>query len=221
MAVAVLKSTATYVDLTKPKIKNINGLVLDGSSKSNSGVKNVQVQLIGSEEQISVTDRSGRFKIKDVVTFSGMPVYVETVHPRMGFKHRYQLTNSNFDGARLYRFSSDQVTQWVDQLEGGVSPQSGMIVAALPKISNTENAEFYAGVYSMKEGNNLVPETYSLSLRGQLEVKRALEERLPRFLSVQVPSGFALAEVKNQNKEVVWSEMVSTQKNVINVIGFN
>jgi len=221
VGVATLESTATYVDLSKPSMKTIKGTVLDGSSHSNTGVKNVQVQVIGNEEKISVTNNDGQFKIDNIVTFSNMPVYVETVHPRMGFKHRYQVANNKFNSAQLYRFSVDQVMQWTDQLEGGVSPQSGLIVAALPKISNTNNNEFFAGVHSLRADNNLTPETYSLSSGGQLEVRQALEGRLPRFLSVQVPSGFVLAEVKDQNREVVWSEMISAQKNVINVIGFN
>ena len=147
------------------------------------------------------------------------PVFVETTTP-IGFKHRYRVTPSNLDGVELYRLGDKQVRDWVAQLEGGVSPDSGLIVAAMPSLTkNYGDGRLFPSTHSLLGNTTLTPETYTLSADGELEESKPLEAASPRYVSVQIPTGPVVSQVEDNNRNVVWSQLVLAQPGVISIVG--
>jgi hypothetical protein len=124
------------------------------------------------------------------------------------------------EGVDLFRMSDAQIQAWVGQLEGGVSPDSGLIVAAMPSLARRYGeGRLFAGTKTLLGNRTLSPETYVVSQDGQLEEGKPLEMNASRFVSVQVPAGPVVSQVEDNNRNVVWSQLVLAQPGVVNVVG--
>jgi hypothetical protein len=120
----------------------------------------------------------------------------------------------------LFRLGDEQVRSWVSQLEGGVSPDSGLIVAAMPSLVQAYgDGRLFASTQTLLGNTTLTPETYALSASGELLADRPLEGTSPRVVSVQIPTGPVVSQVTDNNQNVVWSQLVLAQPGVISMVG--
>jgi hypothetical protein len=219
VAVPVLNGSSTYLDLTSVSKRPFNGYVLDATAQTRKGVSGAAVSVIGQPNAVFFATESGYFNLSEVYAIGSYPVYAETSTPQ-GFKHRYRITPGKMENIELFRMSDAQVQGWVSQLEGGVSPDSGMIVAAMPKLTRRYgDGRLFTGTRSLLPNRTLNPETYLISEEGALEAGKPLEIAASRFISVQVPAGPVVSYVEDNNRNVVWSQLVLAQPGVVNVVG--
>jgi hypothetical protein len=219
VAVPVLSETATYVDLSIVTKKSVTGRVLDAGSASAQSIRGAEVRVIGQPGTVAVTDSQGQFSISNVSVISNYPLYLET-DAASGYTHRYKVASGHERDLTLFRLGNDQLTEWLGQLEGGVSSTSGVIVAAVPRpIAANSEYTVYPSTESLASAATLKPETYALSSEGQLQINVPLKPESPRFISVQVPEGPAIVRLEDQRQAMVWSELVISQPGIVNVIG--
>lgn len=220
IAIPVLNATATYVDLSDVRLVQAKGAVYNGATDQAEGLAQVRVRVAGGADSERVTDLRGRFVIDRVIVAGSYPVVLET-DAATGYTHRYQVSPDRIGGLALFRMADDQVQNWIGQLEGGVSPESGMIVAAVSQetIARMERKVLYPAARTLSDDATLKPESYAVSSEGYLQHKEALNQERPRIVSVQVPEGPAVVEARNGAGAVEWSEMVFAQSAIINVVG--
>jgi hypothetical protein len=218
LAVPVLGGVMAYVDLTQVEKRTISGRILEAADSSPHGVSGIRVQVVGSGMS-TVTGSSGDFHIDNVIAFGDQSLYLET-ETQKSFPHRYKLSPSATTHLSLFHLNESQVHEWIGQLEGGVSSESGLILGALPTLSaSQEDRKPQVGTRSLANGPTLTPETYTLSGSGQLMVKTPLNGVRSRFLSVQVPEGPTLVEVVDKDNRLIWSEITVVSPRVLTIVG--
>lgn len=219
IVVPVMAGAATFVDLEGIRVANAAGHVLDASNADTQGLKGVRVTAIGNSKHEGVlTQKDGSFRIPRVAFHPEHPIVLEA-EALGGFTHRYQARPADIESLSLFRLGENQVQTWIGQLEGGVSPESGLVLAAIPpEVIASVPVPAFPGLRSLNGIATLVPETYTLSAQGQLEVKAALDATHPRFIGVQVPEGPVIAEVRTKAGEAVWSELLVASPRVINLV---
>ena len=218
VAIPALSGVSTYADVTQPVQRTVTGHVYDSGSSKFAGLSNVQVRVVGQQNANVTTGASGDFRIANVTVIDHFPLYLET-DADIGATHRYRVLAGQEGNLSLYRLRDEQVRELVDQLEGGVSQDSGLIVAATPQIVESEPEGLFPSVYSLLPTPTLRPETYTMDNSGQLEVNTSLTADAVRFASVQVPDGPALARLENKAQANVWSELVFAQARIVNIVG--
>jgi hypothetical protein len=224
IGVAILGGTATYADLISLRKSTITGKVLDGSDAQVRSMVGVTVRVLGAVAAHTETSRGGRFNIENVLTVGDYPVYVETDAPA-GYTHRYQLSPSQLQNATLYRLSDAAIQTWINQLEGAISPDSGIVIAAAPGVLSAQPAKTKLTpiVQSLAPSPTLRPEVYTLSPAGQMQVGESLDAQNTRFISVQVPEGPAVARLidpeRPTDQNLIWSELIMASPAVVNIIG--
>ncbi len=210
---------ATHVDLSRVRTRPFNGKVLDGSSHKMKHVAGATVRVLGQPSQSALTDRYGNFRFEEVIAFGDQPIFVEA-EAKGGFPHRYKITPNQQDPLQLFTFRNEQIQVWLGQLEGGLSPQSGLLIGVyLGQPKSFSKDELLPKLLPLHANSTLLPETYTLAPNDQLQVKLPLEAESPRFLSVQIPEGANLAVVEDSRKNVIWSDLIVASPGVVNVIG--
>jgi hypothetical protein len=224
VGLAVVGGTATFADLTTIRKSTVTGKILDGSDAQSRAMAGASVRVLGAVSTHTESNRSGRFSIENVLTVGDYPVYIET-DSNGGYTHRYQLAPSQLQNAVLYRLSPSAIQTWTTQLEGAISPDSGIVIAAVPSIAANPatRGRLTPLVQSLASNPTLRPEVYTLSSVGQMQVGQSLGPQNTRFVSVQVPEGPAIAKVvdseKPADKNLVWSEMLMVSPAVVNIVG--
>lgn len=219
VVVPVLNGNSTFVDLTAVSKRALSGYVLDASAQTRTGIASASIGVVGQPNAVFFTTESGYFHLSEVYAVGTYPVFVEMTTP-VGFKHRYRVAPGKMEGLDLYRLNDDQVRGWVSQLEGGVSPDSGLVVAAMPSLVHQYgDGRLFPSTHTLLGNATLTPETYTISSGGALEEGKPLEAAAPRFVSVQIPSGPVVSQVEDNNQNVVWSELVLAQPGVISIVG--
>jgi len=208
---------STFVRIPMPALKTIEARVFDASSRVARGIPSLSVQVIGQDGKAAVTDTRGTFEIRDVVTFGDYPLYVDVAPNEKSFKHRYRIRANETKGKSLFYFSEPIVAHWVSQLEGGVSPFSGLVVGAVPSIAQEKTAYVRVGNFDKKAP--LSPEAYTLMADDSLNGSQKIGNGNVRFIGVQIPEGPNVPTVLGPAGEVLWSELVIAQPGVINVVG--
>lgn len=220
LTLPVFGGMLSFADLSQPEKKELSGKLIDASSKNTRGLSGMRVQLIGSG-QTTVTNGSGVFHLDNVIGFGNQPVYVEAEMNR-GYPHRYKLNLTDGKSGKLPLFvmSEEQVHEWVGQLEGGISTESGLIVAALPTVAAAnEDKKPMPTIKTLATDPTLVPETYTVSSSGQLQVKTPMSATNSRLVGVQVPEGPAIVQLTDRDGRVLWSELLVISPRVLSVIG--
>jgi len=219
ISIPILPGQATFVDLSQLRTSKVAGYVYDAESSEPYPLGGVQIRLSGTTGQDVLSGSDGYFEIPQVVTVADYPVFIESDHPS-GFTHRYEIHPESADKVTLYRLSSKQVSGWLDQLEGGVSSESGLLIAALPNslFENKLEKKLFPRLTPLLQGPKLVPESYTIAPSGQLEVQKPVHSQLPRFLSVQLPEGPIAAEVIDEKGGLVWSHLLIAQPGIINIV---
>ena len=125
----------------------------------------MRVQLIGSG-QTTVTNGSGIFKLESVICFGNQPLYVEAEF-NQGYPHRYKVTPPappRAENRPSIVISEEQIHDWVGQLEGGISTESGLVIAAIPTVASAhEDKKPFPASRRLATDPTLVPETYTVS----------------------------------------------------------
>ena len=217
--VPVLEGTATYADLTPRHLNTISGKVVDGASSALMGLKGIEVRVIGQPQATVMTDAAGNFQLQQVMGVADRPLYLET-DGRTGYTHRYRVTPSSFYGVTLFRLRPEQIQNWVGQLEGGISPDSGLAMGALPGLVNANpGQQLFPQFQSVLTSSNLPPETYTLvSDEDHLVTNTPLDSLSPRFVGVQLADGPILGKVEDKSQNVIWSELLIASPDVLNLI---
>ncbi len=222
VVVAAMGRASTYVDLSNISHVAVSGVVMDGSSDAPRPLANVTVRILGRSSASTQSDSHGRFQFSDILAVADHPVLIET-DSMDGYTHRYQLRKDQLSSATLYRLDPSAVEEWLGQLEGSISSESGLVVAALPSLvtGTNEVAHLQPAVQSLDTSGTLFPEVYTVDDTGQLEVHAPLSEHANRFVSVQIPEGPALVSAVDASGQPTWSEIVVASPRVINLIGPN
>lgn len=222
VVVPVLRGRATYLDLTSVSRKDLSGHVYETKADDMKPLVGATVSVAGQPSTLMLTGSDGGFNLRAVYTVSTYPLYVdvETKLDR-GSNHRYRVAPEKMQGIELFRMSAELVQVWLDQLESGVSPESGIVVGALPGLvkKHGEGRLFPLVKTLLSDPTLTPPETYTLSSAGQLDFGPPLEATKGRFVSVQVPEGPAITSVEDNNRQVLWSELLFASPKVINVVG--
>lgn len=218
VALPVLNETSTYVDLRKVRDVSITGRILDALAFGAEGISNAQVQLVGFESSSQVSNSSGRFSIPGLRLYSDLPLYLEVRTPE-GFVHRYQVKSNRLLGLNLFHFDSSVIAGMLRQLEGGVSPESGIAIGAAPGLRAREKGQLLPSVRSIEARSSLVPEAYSLDGADHLLVEQSLSVESPRYLSVQLPEGLNVLGLQSEKGETLSSELLMSSPGVVNVVG--
>ncbi len=215
IALPVIGGAATRLTLMPPERSAISGRILDAGVVSAKGLSGVRVHVVGQSDAATSTDLRGAFKLEGVFTLSHHPIFIET-EAQGGFAHRHRIEwpfNRSFS---LFRFKAKQLQGWLDQLEGGVSPESGLVLGALPAVTNEVG---FPSLRPLGTIGTLQPETYTILEDDRLAAHRSLVFEAPRFVSVQVPEGVNLGQVEDQEGQTLWSQLLYSSPGVINVIG--
>jgi hypothetical protein len=221
IAVPVLEGTATYLELKVPERVDLSGYVFDGKSRLLKGVAEKEIRVIGQSSKVALTDSRGRFKITGVLISGDYPIYLET-ESASKYTHRYRVERANMDRAVLFQFHESQIEGWIRQLERGIGADGGMLVVGLPNIFNkSDESALYPGLRPTLSNPTFSPETYSLTADDRLIENTSLEKESPRFISVEIPDGPGLAELKSKEQKTLWSKLIFSSPKVINVIGPN
>jgi hypothetical protein len=217
----VLEGTGTYVDVPRPTQLGLSGRVLDAGSAHARGLSQLTVHVVGQPGKSTITAHDGSFVLNDVVSLAGQPLFLE-VSGNQGFTHRYRVVPTRGAQLTLFRFDEEQIRFWLDQLEGGISPDSGMILAALPAATAAAgDGNLTPSVRPLARRATLAPETYTLSAQDRLMVRTPLRSGRARFLAVQVPEGINIAQTDDRQSHTTWSELVIASPGVVNVLGPN
>lgn len=214
VAIAALPGNATYVDLSSPVEGILEGTVYAAESKDRVPLPNVQVSLVGRGLSPQFTTESGRYHFPSVLRFGSHPLYVETESSE-GYKHRYKVL-ANRTLADLFRFSAQEVRGWADQLEGGFSEGSGLLVAAFHSLTRIPG-EKYAGLIMENSSRTLEPELYPIDPHGKLSTQRVLDGAHSRFIGAQLPDGVGKAVVDGKS-ERIWSSLFVPQADVVHLL---
>jgi len=219
VALPVMAGAATYANLTKIDTVTVTGAVRAIGQSAPQSVRRSQVRVVGQPKATMTAKAGGRFSLPNAQVVGNYPLYLET-DASQGYTHRYRAFRSELGHLTLFRIASAQLDEWVSHLEGGVSPDSGLVMAALPTLAgDTEQGPLFPSVQSVLFSSPLRPETYTLSGQGELMVNTPLRPEAFRFLGVQVSEGPAMVHVENQSQQTVWSELIVSSPGVINLIG--
>jgi hypothetical protein len=216
----VKAQTVTYLDLRNIWETELTGSVLDAGSRQASGLTGVRVKVIGQSVASATTSDTGTYRLMKVSVVGNHPLELET-HASVGYPHRYRVTPKRGQIQTLFRFSEKQIERWLGQLRGGLSPASGLLLAAVPELSSvTEQTQAAASPFVTPWNDSAVlsPETYTLGAQDELLVHQPLEQESPRFLALQLPEGGNRAALEDQRGVEIWSQMVIASPGVVNVI---
>jgi hypothetical protein len=175
--------------------------------------------LVGQSGPAATTDARGFFRIPRAIVYGDHPLFIETDHSS-GYAHRYRVMQDALESLILYRFNEARVQGWLSQLEGGVSVQSGLMIGTVPGLAaSVEPGSVLVPTVQPLQTEALVPEVYTLSPRDHLKVASVLSAEQPRFISVQLPRGPAMAIIEDRNRDVIFSELFFASPGVVNVLG--
>ncbi|MEO7163343.1 MAG: hypothetical protein ABI041_10525, partial [Bdellovibrionia bacterium] len=224
VAFPVIGGTATYLDLTQISYTSFYGQVVLTADeiKGQIGLSRSTVRMLGQAAVSGVANAGGYFHFDDVMVVSDYPVFVET-DKGLGFTHRYRVLPKNLQNLTLYRISRHHINDWIGQIEGGISEDSGIVLAAVPGIvAGQPDATLVPSFRSIAPTLRMIPETYTLTPTDLLQPRTALDADENRFLGIEVPEGPVLAQVSQisgEKKAVIWSELTIVSPNVVTLVG--
>ncbi|MCM2277980.1 MAG: hypothetical protein NDJ89_07865 [Oligoflexia bacterium] len=224
VGIMVMPGTATYLDFSRVARTQVNGRVLDAGRAEVKALRDITVGVLGSPLSSKVrSGRHGEFVLKDVLVVGDFPLFLETdTDPAslQGFVHRYERDPSKLKDVMLYRFGETQIQEWTSQLKGGISEDSGLLLALAPQeiIALHEPSPLFPKIETLASSATLEPETYALSAVGQLLVNSAVDPESPRVLGVQMPEGPALLRLESGEGRLAWSRLTVTSRGVVSII---
>ena len=212
VAVAIVGGYSTDADLRVIRKVSVRGKVSSASARSFAPVAGVTVSRVGQLDSAVKTDSAGSFQFAKVLVAGNLPLYFEYHRAAGSFPHRVrvQLSDSDaIDVGALFGFEDQQIVGWVSQLEGGVSPESGVIVGAWSSSEKQlRSNSLYPVTYPIEPNPVLEPETYYLEGAERLTVAGTLSPGRNRIMSTQLVAGLHKVELRDEvSDQVAWSEI--------------
>lgn len=203
--------TVTYLDWSDLDVRDLKGRVYDSQGRGMKGVY-LQFAMDSGNRYLVSTGQRGEFRILGVPFLSDYPVYLDTVTSRE-FIHRHTVYSMN-EEIPLFRFDRNQVTAWLEQISGGLSDQSGLVVGSVKHL-------FQASGYSRLTPKLDTPASraFTLSPSGELLEDTPIETTVPVFLLTEVGPGFHQLSLQDtESAAKAWWGSVYSAPGVINVV---
>ena len=230
VGIPVLPGIATFVDAEKMDRRTIYAQVVSAEAIEREQTRRAKYRVVGAVEHSSTdaggwleTDQNGQLEISNHAFLGGMSAYLDVVSGLDGFIHRYEIPARTFSASEqqpLFYFGSAKVEALVRQLDGGLNPAGGMLIAAVPGLIRKihELGPTFPEVELLTASATMAPELYTLAAGGKIQVTTPLDKEHPRFIAVQVPEGPLVAKVKSAKPDVVWSSLQIASPALINVV---
>ena len=141
IGVPVLAGSMTYIDVSSISPVQLKGRILDGSSRVGKAIEAGTIRVLEDGEHFTATDAMGNFDLGRIQTVLDHPILIETqaknAQGLTGMPQRFQLSPSTARKGRvvLFHLAQVQVDEWLGQLEGGISPNSAVVVGAVPSLA--------------------------------------------------------------------------------------
>ncbi|MBL7715936.1 MAG: hypothetical protein JNL01_10770 [Bdellovibrionales bacterium] len=211
----VLAGKVSRLDARTVKSARIRGRILGADVNSAQKLNGVHLKVVGQTEQ----KVNGTFDLADVSYVPGFPVYIE-LEAKDGFTHRYSVDPSKELRNDFFLFGANRVQEWVGQLEGGVHPTSGLVVAAFTvMIPNLESKRGTFKVEPVIADQGLDPESYVLGAGEKLLVATPLSPENTIGIGAQVPEGLNQVRIEDRLGKVKWNRWIPSSPGVISVSG--
>ncbi len=212
VAVAIVGGYSTDADLRAIRKVSVRGKVSSASARTFAPVSGVTVSRVGQLDSVVKTDSVGSFRFGELLVAGNLPLYFEYHRAAGSFPHRVRVQTSDHNAIEvgtLFGFDDQQIVGWVSQLEGGVSPESGVIVGAWGANEKQLRANsLYPVTYPIEPNPVLEPETYYLEGGERLTVAGTLSPGRNRIMSTQLVAGLHKVELRDEvSDEVSWSEI--------------
>lgn len=209
---------SSYIDLTEIYSMHLSGRVLDATQNKTKGTGQVTVQIIEQSQSLTVSDPHGYFSFPNLVTAPGFATFIET-NSEDGFTHRYQVRADLENEVTLYRLPSTQIQEWIGHLAGGISDQSGIIVGAFPTLTAIKENQPLSAAIGTFVDPPLIPQIFGLTASGDLKSDSVVSSESHRLLGVQISEGNHILELTDLSQKQIWSELIVSSPNVINMVG--
>ena len=217
VAIPVMTGVATYVDLTHLQQVSVSGQV---SEKTDDASVWTTLRVVGQDRAVTSFQLGQRFKLDQVVLAFPYPLYVETDRGE-GYTQRYRLLPEQLNDARLTRFSGERVEKWrsrISQLQSGINPQSGMLVAAFPGLSQQySESELKVRIRSISGSTDLTPQIYVRAPNGVLNLDDTIAPHEDFIVGAQIPEGPFLLETLDLQGRLIHSELGFASPGVLNI----
>ena len=220
----VLSASATYLELTPPELRTLSIQVLDGTAKVARPISGAQLRVVGWKAPSVGSGKEGRAVLRSLPQVGTYPVYFE-VTPREGYPHRYRVQADRSE-VQAWVFSEGVVSQWLSQLEGGVHPDSGLLVGRVDPRGLGGGGAFSPQLESHTLDQAVQPEVYHWVRSdddgaGELAVDTELDAQNSRFVGVQLMPGAHSVSILSGPASVankVWSDWMISSPGVIQVV---
>lgn len=215
VALPVMAGKASALDATIVRQTRIRGRMLGADQSSAQTLNGVKVKVIGQGEQKA----DGVFDLSAVQYIPNFPVYIE-LEPKEGFPHRYAVDPTREARNDYFIFGSQRIQEWVGQLEGGVHPSSGLVVAAFSGIiPYLESKRGNFRIQPVNSDSSLDPESYVLGAGEKLLVSTPLSPENSIGIGAQVPEGLNQISIEDRLGKVKWNRWIPSSPGVISVSG--
>jgi hypothetical protein len=216
--IPVLAGVTTQVDFRRTRTVRLRGNLWNSESAKAQAQVHAELRAVGYPQAVAITDEQGAFDLGSVSVPLGLPIFLEARTPE-GYPHRYSVS-SDLEEARLglFYFSPARVGRWLSQLDGGVHPKSGMIVAA---VSSSILRGGKPAIKNLNGDLNSAAETYWLTAGDRVEtptVSAPARQPVAQWLGVEVNSSSVLAGIKSARGRWLMAEWMPVSPGVISVM---
>ena len=218
VAVPVLTGAASYLDLTHLQSTTLSGKVTE-RTEDQSSIATLRV--VGQSTAVTGVHLGQEFKLEGVVVAHPYPLFVETDRGD-GYTQRYRLQPDQLRDVVLTRFSRERVERWRGQislLQGGISPESGMLVAAFPHLVEQQNqdVDLRVRIRPILESTQWNPSVYVRAPNGKLNEGPFIAPHEDFVVGSQIPEGPFILEVVDHQQRVLYSELGFASPGVLNI----
>ena len=223
VAAAIVGGYSTYVDLSLVRRVELKGRVAESSARRYEAVAGMKLGRVGDSDSFALSGKDGFFKFPQMLVAGQLPVYIEFSSKTFPFPHRMKIslaTSDIIDVGDLFAISPNRVNHWMSQLEGGVSPESGLLLSAW-RHQNTrlDDARVQPIVFPLSSSVDLEPETYFVGHEDSLNVDGSLGKGVTTTLTTQLVPGLHKVEVKLPGRaDELWSEVAVASPGVVTLL---
>ena len=218
VAVPVLTGAASYVDLTHIQWTTLSGKITE---KTDDLSTIATFRVVGQSAAVAGVRVGENFRLDSVVVAHPYPLFVETDRAD-GYTQRYRLLSDQLQNLDFTRFSRERIEKWkvqIAHLQNGLSPESGMLVAAFPRLVEhyQQDTDLKVRIRALTESSHLNPSVYVRAPNGALNADHFLAPHEDFVIGAQISEGPFILEVLNHAQNVIYSELGFSSPGVLNV----